>query len=151
MYCAVLGPSLGDNETGYFPPVGETALPLSVEDVAVPLDSAKVHLLTVLPHNVAALWSAPSPSVLREVPVRHPKPIFAVRAGQYVLLLRKLHEAGMIVFSRSAVAVNGLFGVRKPDGSLRLIVDARRANAHFVTPPSVCLASPEALTSVLQG
>ena len=115
------------------------------------MDTNKVHLLSILPHTVAAVWVAPSLNTLRAEPVACPKPVFAVRSGQYVPLLKKLFKAKMIFFSQSVRAVNGLFGVRKPDGSLRLIVDARRANAHFIPPPPVHLTSPETLASVLQG
>ena len=54
-------------------------------------------------------------------------------------------SAGMVSFTSAPMVVNGLFGVGKPDGSMRLIVDARPANACFRLPPKVRLPSPEVL------
>ena len=55
----------------------------------------------------------------------------------------------MISFTESPHAVNLVFETVKPDGSIRLIVDARPANTFFVPPPRVCLPTPECLSQLL--
>ena len=49
----------------------------------------------------------------------------------------------MVVLSAHAKVVNGLFGVPKDQDSLRLIIDARPANAAFIEPPHVDLPTPD--------
>ena len=65
--------------------------------------------------------------------------------GEYPKLVRRLLAHDMLSFTRAPAVVNGLFGVHKPDGSMRLIIDARPANATFVEPPRVELPTPDLL------
>ena len=62
---------------------------------------------------------------------------------------RAPHAAPSHELSTTPKVVNGLFGVDKTDGMLRLIIDARRANACFVEPPAAQLPTPD-ITAQLQ-
>jgi len=64
--------------------------------------------------------------------------VFAER-GEYVEMLSN----GMLSFTTTPLVVNGLFGVPKDDGKIRLIVDARAANIVFDDPVSVELPTPD--------
>lgn len=116
---------------------------LRADTVAVPLQAAQIPLLRLLPPEVMTRFAYPSSLVLRDVPLPPPKPVVRVEAGQYIPLIKKLNTAGMVEFLPHPMIVNGLFGVRKPDGSVRLVIDARPANRWFKTPPVVTLPSPE--------
>jgi len=54
----------------------------------------------------------------------------------------------MLDFRTDPVVVNGIFCVDKPDGSLRLIVDARPANSLFEEPEKVELPTPDLLSRI---
>jgi hypothetical protein len=54
-----------------------------------------------------------------------------------------MYSVNMVAFTPFPKVVNGLFCVLKPDGSLRLIIDARKLNAIMAAPPSLELPNPE--------
>ena len=58
---------------------------------------------------------------------------------EYIKLINRMSSAGMLSFTTKPKVVNGLFGVAKPDGDIRLILDARPANSVFITPSAVKL------------
>ena len=60
---------------------------------------------------------------------------------RYEELLRAMESCGMIEWALSCEEQVGLFCVWKKSGKQRLIIDARRSNAHFRTPAKVSLAS----------
>eukprot|EP00438_Fugacium_kawagutii_P025982 Skav226710 [mRNA] locus=scaffold3811:147419:158888:+ [translate_table: standard] len=70
-----------------------------------------------------------------------------LRQGKlYHEFLRKLHEAGLIDFSRDeGIEQIAFFCVTKKNNRLRLIVDARRSNCHFREPQYVQLTTGEGL------
>ena len=95
-------------------------------------------------------FAFPSEKILCLPPwITPPRAVALVVAGEYPQIVRRLSQAGMISFTESPHAVNGVFGTVKPDGSIRLIVDARPANTFFVPPPRVCLPTPECLSQLL--
>lgn len=51
----------------------------------------------------------------------------------------------MVSFTKDPKVVGGLFGIVKPDGSIRLVFDGRRSNQAWSTSPKVELISPEHL------
>ena len=122
---------------------------LDAASMAVPPDAARVELTRLLPTWLASRVAFPSDFLLRKVPLVAPCASVCVREGQYDLIIDKLEAAGMISFTRSPIVINGLFGATKPDGSVRLIIDARPANAWFRQPPSVSLPSPEVFSHFL--
>ena len=65
---------------------------------------------------------------------------------KYQSLIRDLFEKGLVAPLKEVKETVGLFAVWKVKGkSQRLIVDARRANARFRTPPGVDLMSSESM------
>ena len=69
--------------------------------------------------------------------------------AEYAKLVRRLQPHGMITFTDNPAMVNGIFGVTKPDGAIRLIIDARPANASFIEPPRVTLPTPDLLPRLM--
>ena len=66
--------------------------------------------------------------------------------GQYEELAAQLLRLGMLGLCNEAKEHVGLFLAWKKDRSLRLICDARRANARFREPPDVKLATGDSLS-----
>ena len=89
--------------------------------------------------------------------VTAPSAVMCASRADYLGVIRRLSDIGMIAWTQSPRAINGLFGVPKepgvPDSQLRLIIDARPANAMFVDPPHVELPTPDIISrlSVPQG
>jgi len=75
-------------------------------------------------------------------------PVLRRGSKQYLRLIRRLHAAGMIEFSRSCAEKVGLFFVRKKSGKLRLVIDARRSNCWFRESDSVDLATGTSLGEI---
>ncbi len=61
---------------------------------------------------------------------------------KYAQFVDKLLHAGLFELCLEIDEEVGLSFCHKSDGSLRLLVDARRASRHFKRPPKVDLASP---------
>lgn len=132
--------SLGD----YF--VKADACFVQAEKVSMPSRAAAVPLLSILPANVAMMLSRPNPDVLRtELPEKLPNAVFMCAPQEYLKLVRRMLDCGMVRLTSKPKVVNGLFCLPKPDGTLRLIVDARPANALFVDAPPIELPTPDLL------
>ena len=84
----------------------------------------------------------------RRMPNLHHDPAFERCPRRYALFIRDLYSSGVVRFSREVKVVNGIFFVKKKNGKLRLMLDARRASVFFKNPPSrnnasaSCLALP---------
>ncbi|CAE8643896.1 unnamed protein product [Polarella glacialis] len=66
----------------------------------------------------------------------------------YADFVKDLYKRKLLMFTRRPKERVGVFFVLKKDGSLRMIIDARRTNARFRPPPGVSLATPEALSKI---
>ena len=145
--CAFFQP-LDYNTENYFTFQTLQAVPLRAELVSLPKDLRLVSLLKCLPPSVCSILISPSTQLLRphEAQEPIPRPYFFVSKHEYTRLIRRLVEVGMFTFTFTPKVINGLFGVPKSDGSIRLIVDARPVNNLFITPPAVHLPSPTMLT-----
>ena len=75
-------------------------------------------------------------------------PVLSRSRRHYVGFLRDLVKADLLDFTIIPTALCGIFFVCKKDGSLRLILDARRANQFFRRPPSTHLVTGEGLSRV---
>ena len=66
----------------------------------------------------------------------------------YLKLVKTLHARGLLTFllEEERREEIGVFFVKKKDNSLRLIIDARRSNLHFASPPGVSLVTAEGLS-----
>eukprot|EP00971_Amphidinium_carterae_P024743 487979-Amphidinium_carterae.1 len=91
----------------------------------------------------AVLPSEESTSALAELCVAGPcmDPALRRRSSPYLALLDRMQRANMVEFvSHAPTECIGMFCVKKSDGlRQRLVIDARRANAHFKTPPNTSL------------
>ena len=75
-------------------------------------------------------------------------PILRGNASERSRLFWRLHELGILSFRRRPRAFAGLFFVKKKDGAIRLIVDARQANRYHKRPPKTCLGSGGAMVGL---
>lgn len=132
-------------------------VPLIAQRVALPDSLHIVPLESVLPVSVAASYTAAAaPALLRsplavwELNVARPlcPPRVAGCRTEYVHLIGRLVERGMISFTATPAAVNGVFTVGKDAVSDRLIIDAQPANRLFVDCPPVSLPDPSHLVQL---
>ena len=63
-------------------------------------------------------------------------------------LYKELFRLGILTFRSGIKAKAALFFVKKKDGTIRLIVDGRQANAYHRRPPHSCLATPGILSEL---
>jgi len=135
--------------SGYFDKAA--AIWITAANVSLPSRKPNCHIADILPPAVRSQYATPSAAVLRpaeEVPAELPRASMLCSKSEYILLLRRLKQLGMISFRESVKAVNGLFGVTKDDGRTRLIADFRPANAFFKEPPHTALPTPDLLASL---
>ena len=132
-------------------------VPLVAARISLPQNLNIVPILAVLPPAVAAQYSeAASPALLRSStavltmdfvkPLRRPR-VAGTRA-EYVRLIARMAEQGMLGFTAAPKAVNGVFAVGKDADSDRLIIDAQPANRRFVDSPHVALPGPSHLVQL---
>eukprot|EP01094_Clydonella_sp_ATCC50884_P005289 TRINITY_DN1421_c1_g2_i1.p1 TRINITY_DN1421_c1_g2~~TRINITY_DN1421_c1_g2_i1.p1 ORF type:complete len:568 (+),score=28.44 TRINITY_DN1421_c1_g2_i1:1455-3158(+) len=134
--------------------VEEQAVPgdqVLAANIALPRKAGRVNLTDVLPAEIVEAYH--SGSIIREAPApvdAHVRPRLGMRRNEYKVLLRRMQEAGMVRFAEPAEvrATNGLFCVRKGDGALRLILDARPGNRWLHPPPNPELPRPECLAAL---
>jgi hypothetical protein len=111
----------------------------------------------VLPPDLAAAYAHDaSPALLRPLrqvcaldqaaPLRAPR--VAGTRCEYVRLVGRLVQQGMVGFTAAPLAVNGVFAVGKDADSDRLIIDAQPANRLFVDSPGVSLPNPSHLVQL---
>ena len=122
------------------------SLPIVADKASLPANLTATPLLGVLPPSVAEVYARPSPAILVESPAKLPPAAFNVASvSEYTALVTRLSGVSMVAFTLEPRCVNGVFATAKDEGRQRLIIDARRANAHFAEPPSVELPSPDLL------
>lgn len=80
---------------------------------------------------------------------RLPKPRVLATHQQYIALLQQMKKYGMLSYTQNPKCVVGMFGIEKPDGSQRLIIDGRAANRMFADPPHVELPGPDTFTRIV--
>ena len=128
----------------------KSAVPIVADRVALPSDPGGVRLLDLLPPDISRRYEKPD-----EICEQQPRGVCTGRRAavcgtyeEYVKLVRRMRDIKMLGFLRKdeVRTVCGLFGVPKDDGMIRLIIDARPANAVFKEPPKVNLPTPDLLT-----
>ena len=125
------------------------AVPISAARISLPSQAGTASLLDLLPPDIAARYAQPT-SLLRAKPLPcrvRPSALCASRAD-YIALIQRLHQLGMVVFKSSVKVVNGVFAVIKDDDSDRLIIDARPSNSVFDDPPPASLSTPDLLAQL---
>jgi hypothetical protein len=131
---------------GYLPSP-TTARPLVASKVSLPAEAGTADLMALLPPELRSAY-ADAPALLRPpgaAPVRQTRPRVFGTQLEYLSLLRRMRASGMVGFIAQPKVVNGVFCVPKGTDELRLIIDARPANAAFVDPPRVALPTPDVL------
>ena len=93
------------------------------------------------------LWSSEELEGVIEggLPNVYHDPVLKHSESQYLDFIRLLYDAGIIRFDTSVKCQLGCFFVRKKNGKLRLVIDARRANAFFRVPPTGANSSSSTL------
>ena len=153
------------------------AVPLVASRVALPAHAGRVAMCDMLPDALRSYYSDPrlclakyaekemiAPEVSapaftqsgdggtppgRQKPKPLPKPAVFGSKAEYVALTERLIDSEMIVFTTTPEVVNGLSCRAKPNGDLRLIIDARWANREFVEPPHIELPTPDLFTKIV--
>ena len=101
---------------------------------------AKVDLRNILPKReldprVVLKETPPSDSELGKIPI-----VKAYNTADYPKIVLRLAKAGIVALSaEKPTCINGLFAVKKDEFHDRFILDGRRANLYFNTPPKVRL------------
>ncbi len=140
-----------------FSSASTTVVPLLADRISLPQQLRIVPMLSVLPPAIAAQYTeAASPALLRsstEVFVlNHLRPLKPPRVAgsraEYVKLVGRLLNQGMVAFTNRPKAVNGVFAVAKDSDSDRLIIDAQPCNRLLVDPPHVDLPGPAHLAQM---
>lgn len=140
-----------------FSSAATAVVPLIAERISLPRQLTIVPMLDVLPPGVSAQYSeAASAALLRSStavltmnfikPLRRPR--VAGSRSEYVRLIARMVEQGMVAFTGAPKAINGVFAVAKDDVSDRLIIDAQPANRLFVDSPHVSLPGPSHLVQM---
>ena len=125
-------------------------LPIVADRVSLPSVAGTARLLESLPPHLSSRYADPK-LMLRPIAKRcrvRPSAHCASRS-EYVSLIRRLLSLRMVCLRRRVVVVNGVFAVAKDDDKLRLIIDARPANALFVDPPTVQLPTPDLFAHII--
>lgn len=124
------------SETAAVPPAGTRAVPFAQFGVVPELHS---------PEGGALRETPPTAEELRKLPV-----VKSVERGQYPPLLRKMDAGGMLAFQEYAPKViNGIFGLPKGDGRIRIIIDMRRGNLYFNPPPKMDMLNPAWIVEIV--
>lgn len=126
------------------------AVPLVANRVSLPEDLRRVPLINLLPPEVRLKYEKENPSLLLPPEeIKKARKCTLISSGpDYVMLVKRLILADMVEFRLDPKAFNGVFGIDKPNGSLRFLVDARPANALFVPPPDMSLVTPDVLADL---
>lgn len=129
--------------------ISAAAIPLIADRVSLPGTVGSAALLDLLPPDLVDVYSTPS-ALLRPVSevVKTKRAVLCASKDEYVKLIRRMNDLGMVEFTTQPAVVNGVFGVVKDVDSIRLIIDARPANAVFVDPPHVELSTPDVLSKM---
>jgi hypothetical protein len=151
----ILGVSRATSSSSFQPVSSSTsaAVHITASKVSLPQAAGTADLMALLPPALQKTYSSqrsllwdPTVDEPRDPP---PKPILYATHSEYVALVKRMHSAGMLAFTVRPKAVNGIFGVPKDGGSsIRLIIDARPANALFKTPPKVQLPTPDVIAQM---
>jgi hypothetical protein len=131
-----------------------TRVPIVASRVSLPEEAGTAQLTALLPPAVVARFFRNVEQLLRAPPQpgepakrqRVPKPRRLASDEEYRKLIQAMFARGMVAFDAAAPpVVNGVFGVPKDGGLIRLIIDARLANLLFADPPWVELPTPDLL------
>ena len=138
-----------------FTSTARVSLPKSILDAPYLKDVAPPHLRDLVNGPVQRMLRSEEEydALVTRAPLPEPYWDVALRRNRrrHLQLMRSLIRIGLVVALPGNTGQErvSMFFVKKPKtDSLRLIIDARRVNAKFANPPSVCLCSSEGLTRI---
>jgi len=124
------------------------AIPIKAELISLPSSPGSIDLITLMPETLKTFYANEQNLLRPTSEVRPIRPsILCASMDDYVHTIKKLSQLGMIEFCEHPKVVNGIFGVPKGE-QIRLIIDARPANAVFVDSPHVELPTPDILADL---
>jgi hypothetical protein len=125
-------------------------IPIVADRVSLPSTAGSAALLDLLPPDLAAQYASFNPTLFWDPanPRPAPRPAFSADHQEYVKLVNRMYQLGMVKFVLEPKVVNGVFGVPKDGDKIRLIIDARPFNAMFSDPPKVQLPTPDLLAQL---
>jgi len=140
---------------------GVTLAPFHTDHVSLPEDlSGSPYITDLLGEGDRQLLEVAAEPLLRSAddaeehlkyaPDRpYQDPVLSRQRRHYVRFIRRLDRLGMLRWRRDRIESIGLFFVYKKDKvQRRMILDARRSNCHFGTPPGVDLLTSEGLGDI---
>lgn len=149
-----------------FSSAATAVVPLVAHRVALPSSLNIVPLINVLPPEMAARYARAPPAVSQSSPaapsllrpsadvwtLNQTAPLKPARVvgsrSEYCKLVQRMLQQGMLSFTATPKAVNGVFTVGKDAESDRLIIDAQPANRLFIDSPHVSLPDPSHLVQL---
>lgn len=126
-------------------------LPVVAENVALPPTDNCVDMLSALSPTMRELYSQPGNVLRVDPPETMPRATVFASLVEYLALLRKLRARDMLGATTQPKAINGIHCTPKSGGALRMILDARPANALFAKPPKTQLPNPGLIASLLHA
>jgi hypothetical protein len=130
-------------------------VPLVASKVALPDSLQNLPILKLLPNRLAIPYRSTSSLILSEPEIHQRliaanlrRPRVLADRQQYISLVQRMLDLGMLSLTATPKCVNGLFGTPKGETAIRLILDARYANCYFCDPPHVVLPSPSHLAGL---
>lgn len=133
----------------------QSAIPLIANKVALPDTLHSLPMLSLLPVHLQTYYNNNSNMLFRhnhlsetETTIKIKSPHAFASQREYILLLKRMKAVGMIAFTNKPKCVNGCFGVPKPDGEIRLVIDAQNANECFSVPSHIELPNPSHIANI---
>ena len=126
-----------------------THAPLTAGDASLPqLDGEQVPISSVLPPEWRQRVET-GDGVVLVGPVKPVRVFHGVATEHYGPVVARCVGAGVAEYvTKRPLVINGLFGVAKPDNTVRVILEARLANVHFCPPPDAALPCIESLSRI---
>lgn len=127
------------------------ALPVVVDRLSLPSSASSVDMLGALTPAMRELYSDPRNILRTDPPIELPKAANYASSHEYVKLLQTLRVKDMLGATLTPKAVNGFHSTEKSGGKLRLILNAKPANALFTAPPKTTLPNPGIVAQLLHA
>lgn len=130
-------------------------VPIIADNVSLPMRAGTVDITKVLPKHLLKTFSKHLELLLLPPEQRRRAPSMAIphyQRKEYAKLIKLMEQAGMVALSTAQpIVINGVFCIPKAgsNNELRLILDARPANATMEQPPWFALPTPDILSKLI--
>jgi hypothetical protein len=129
--------------------IRQQAVPIIADKMSLPERAGTVSLLDALPPDTASLYANIENIIRQPEQQDFGKARVFGSHEEYVKALRRMRAADMLTFTTQPVFVSSVFAVPKPDGTQRLILDARPVCEHSVEPENPELTDPSILCGMM--